>query len=319
MLMDKRRKPLCPDTPEMAFGNMPNDGGRLLLTQEEADGIRQTDPMAAKYIRKFLGAEEFINNLPRYCLWLKDSTASDRKNSPEIQRRVRAVETMRLASTRTATQKLAEQPYLFGEDRQPVKAFLAIPKTSSERRTRIPIDFLPQEIIIATELFSIENATLYHFGILCSSFHNAWMRTVCGRLKSDYRYSNSIVYNNFPWPPMLNDKYKTAVATAAQAVLNARLAEEKRCTEQGQKCSLADLYSPANMPVDLVKAHASLDKAVDAAYGYKGGKDDAARVAFLFALYQALSSDPATSARTEPESAGIITASKKSEINGQED
>lgn len=309
VLIEKRKTPLCSDAPEMAFGSKPTDGGHLLLSKEEADAIRENDLIATKYIRRFLGAEEFINNLARFCLWLKNSTASDRKASPAIQNRMQAVKIMRLASPKIPTQKQAETPYLFAEDRQPTTAFLAIPKTSSERRTRIPIDFLSQEIIIASEIFSVENATLYHFGILCSVFHNAWMRTVCGRLKSDYRYSNTIVYNNFPWPSSPSDKQKNAIETAAQAVLDARLAEEKRCAEQQQKCSLATLYAPGNMPADLVKAHAQLDKAVDAAYGYKpalsraegGGKDDAARVAFLFQRYQELVAPSQTNHVANPE------------------
>ena len=142
----------------------------------------------------------------------------------------------------------------------------------------------------------LPNASLYHFGILCSTFHNAWMRAVCGRLESRYRYSNTIVYNNFPWPQTINAEQQAKIETAAQLVLDARTTEENRCTEQGQKCSLAALYAPGNMPADLLKAHHQLDKAVDAAYGYKpvlskaegSGKDDAARVAFLFERYQAL-------------------------------
>ena len=304
VFIDKRRKPLCTGVPEMVFGNMPNDGGYLLLTAEQAEVIRQNDPIAALYIRSFLGAEEFINGLERYCLWLKDSTSSDRKASPEIQRRMQAVKTLRLSSSREATQKLAEQPYLFGEIRQSDQSYIGIPKTSSERRAYLPIGFIEAEVIAGSELFAIQNATLYHFGILCSTMHNAWMRTVCGRLKSDYRYSNTIVYNNYPWPQDIKPEQQAKIEAAAQLVLDARASEENRCAEQCQKCSLAALYASGNMPTDLLKAHNQLDKTVDAAYGYKpvlskveeaalsraegGGKDDAARVAFLFERYQAL-------------------------------
>jgi hypothetical protein len=296
VLIEKRRKPMCVGVPEMNFGSKPTDGGHLLLSQEEADAIRHTDPIAAKYIRPFLGSEEFINGVERYCLWLKDSTAADRKTSPEVQQRMQAVKAMRLASPKLPTQKLAELPYLFGEIRQSDQSYIGIPKTSSERRAYIPIGLLPGEVVAGSELFAIPNASLYHFGVLSSTFHNAWMRTVCGRLKSDYRYSNTIVYSNYPWPQTINAEQQAKIETAAQLILDARTAEENRCAEQGQKCSLADLYASGNMPTDLLKAHAQLDKAVDAAYGYKAcpeqSQDDAMRVAFLFKRYQKIVAPP---------------------------
>lgn len=304
LLIDKRRKPLCDDAPEIAFGNMPNDGGNLLLSQAEADEIRASDAIAAKYIRRFLGADEFINNLPRYCLWLKDSTAADRKASPEIQRRMEAVKAMREASNRAATQKLAATPYLFGEIRQTSNRYLLIPRVSSEKRDFVPVGYVDAKIICSDANMMLPDASLYDFGILCSTMHNAWMRTVCGRLKSDYRYSNTIVYNNFAWPQSPSAKQHQAIETAAQAILDARAAEEQRCADAGQPCSLATLYAPGNMPADLLKAHQRLDKAVDAAYGYKGGKDDASRVAFLFQRYNTLTS-PLPLATEPPE--GIKT------------
>ena len=296
VLIEKRRKPLCVGAPEMNFGSKPTDGGHLLLSQEEADAIRQTDPIAAKYIRPFLGAEEFINNLPRYCLWLKDSTAADRRASPEIQQRMQAVKTMRLASPKLPTQKLGALPYLFGEIRQTDQPYLLIPRVSSEQRNFVPLGYFQPDVICGDANFMLPNANLYHFGMLCSTFHNAWMRTTCGRLKSDYRYSNTIVYNNFPWPQDIKPEQQAKIEAAAQLVLDARTFEENRCAEQGQKCSLAALYASGNMPTGLLKAHNQLDQAVDAAYGYKpalsraegGGKDDATRVAFLFERYQAL-------------------------------
>jgi hypothetical protein len=288
VLIQKRRKPLCPAAPEMSNGGKPTEGGHLLLSPAEADAIRHSDPVAAKYIRPFLMGEEFINNLPRYCLWLADSTAQDRKDSPEIQRRMQAVATMRQASPKVPTQKLAATPYLFGEIRISSSSYLAIPKVSSERRHFIPIGYLAAEVICGDKLFFIPNASLTHFGILCSTLHNAWMRTVCGRLKSDYSYSNTIVYNNFPWPASLSSAHTAKIEAAAQAILNERAAEESRCAAQGQKCSLATLYAPGNMPAPLLKAHAALDKAVDAAYGYKGAATDAGRVAFLFSRYEEL-------------------------------
>jgi hypothetical protein len=308
VLVEKRRKPIYECAPDMVFGNMPNDGGHLLLSLAEADIIRQTDPIAAKYIRPFLGGEEFINNLPRFCLWLKESTAQDRKESPEIQRRIKLVKAMRLASSRETTQKLADTPYLFGEIRQKSDSYLAIPEVSSERRAYLPIAFL-SGVVASNKLYMVAEATNYHFGILTSAMHMAWMRTVCGRLKSDYQYSAGIVYNNFPWPEINvgcasrtnpsqpspdgahsapYNKRLIAIETAAQLILDERKAEDDRCAKQGQTCSLATLYAAGNMPQGLAKAHAALDKAVDNAYGYKGKPTDAERVAFLFKLYQGL-------------------------------
>ncbi|SJM89259.1 Uncharacterized adenine-specific methylase MJECS02 [Crenothrix polyspora] len=288
VLIDKRRKPLSLNVPEMTKGSQPTDGGYLLLSQVEADNIQKNDPIAAKYIRPFLGAEEFINNLPRYCLWLKNSTSEDRIKSPEIKRRMAGVKTMRSASPKLPTQKLAEMPYLFGEIRQTDQPYLLIPSVSSEQRNFVPIGYFSSSVIASNLVFMLPNASLYHFGMLCSTFHNAWMRAVCGRLESRYRYSNTIVYNNFPFPETPSPAVKKKIETAGQQILTARTAEERLCTEQEQKYSLATLYAAGNMPTDLLKAHNALDKAVDAAYGYKGSKDDAARVAFLFEWYQQL-------------------------------
>jgi hypothetical protein len=215
---------------------------------------------------------------------------------------MKAVVKMRSASTDKETQKDAATPYLFQKIRQTDQPYLLIPRVSSEQRKFIPIGYFEADVICGDANFMLPNASLYDFGLLASSFHNAWMRTVCGRLKSDYRYSNTIVYNNFPFPEIsqrtnqvLNSSSWSSnlglyskIEKAAQQILNARTAEQERCAQQGQKCSLATLYAAGNMPTDLLKAHNALDKAVDAAYGYKGGKDDVARVAFLFELYQQL-------------------------------
>jgi type I restriction-modification system DNA methylase subunit len=288
VLIDKRRKPLSLNAPEMAFGNMANDGGQLFLSQEEADEIRKNDPIAAQYIRPFLGAEEFLNNLPRFCLWLKNSTGTDRTKSPEIKKRTEAIRKMRSESTREATQKLAETPYLFGEIRQTDKPYLLIPRVSSEQRKFVPIGYFESSVICGDANFMLPNASLYEFGLLCSTFHNAWIRAVCGRLESRYRYSNTIVYNNFPFPLDVKPAAKKKIEDAAQAVLDARIIEEKRCEAKGDKCSLATMYAANNMPEELLKAHKKLDSAVDSAYNFSGKKDDAARVAFLFEKYQEL-------------------------------
>jgi hypothetical protein len=288
ILINKRRKPLSCNTPEINFGNMPNEGENFLLSQEEAEFIKQTDTVAAQYIRPFLGAVEFINNLPRYCLWLKESTVNERIKSPEIKKRIALVKKMRLKSQREATRKLAEIPYLFGEIRQTNQPYLLIPRVSSKRRKFIPIGYFDADVICGDANFMLPNASRYDFGLLCSSFHNAWMRTVCGRLKSDYRYSNTVVYNNFPFLENVKPATKKKIESAAQQILDARKTEEEVCAKQNQKCSLAMLYAINGMPSDLVKAHTALDRAVDHAYGYKGKKDDAARVAFLFERYQEL-------------------------------
>ncbi len=306
VLIDKRRTPICPVS-EMTRGSYPVDGGNLLFSDAEKEALVLAEPQAEKWIRPFLGSEELINNISRWCLWLKGISPAELRAMPQVLRRVEGVRAMRLDSPKAATVELASTPTLFGEIRQPTSHYIGVPKTSSERRKFIPIGFCNSNTIAGSELFSIPNATLYHFGILCSTMHNAWMRTVCGRLKSDYRYSNTIVYNNFPWPqtpsnsPLsggeqnsgsgqrsdsspdkgrLGGVQVSAIETAAQAILDARALYPES--------SLADLYDPLSMPPELVKAHAALDKAVDAAYQYKGGRDDAARVAFLFERYQQL-------------------------------
>lgn len=288
LLIDKRRKPLQTDVPEMVFGSMPNDGGHLLLSEEDVARVRSADGIASKYIRPFLGAEEFINNTPRYCLWLADATSADKAQSPELKKRIASVRHHRNQSTRPTTQKLAETPHLFGEIRQPATNYLLVPSVSSELRRFVPIGFLRKEAIASNLVFAVPNATLYHFGMLSSTMHNAWMRAVAGRLESRYRYSNTIVYNNYPWPEGLSEQRRLAVEKAAQHVLDARELEFTRCANAGQHASMALLYNPDTMPAELVKAHADLDRAIDAAYEYRGGRDDASRVAFLLGRYQRL-------------------------------
>lgn len=292
ILIDKRKAPLCQSAPEMMFGNMANDGGWLFLTEDESNELKKSDPIASKYIKPFLGADEFINNIPRYCLWLADSTANDRNHSQEIKRRVTEVKQHRASSTRPATQKLASTPYLFGEIRQTDKPYLLIPRHSSESRLFIPMGYLDPEVICGDANSMIPDASLYDFGILTSTMHNAWVRSVCGRIKSDFRYSNTVVYNNYTWPEAITKEQRLTIEKAAQAVLDARKLEEQRCAKQNQACSLATMYAPGNMPIELSKAHQALDKAVDAAYaadGYDKRKtSDADRVAFLFKRYELL-------------------------------
>jgi len=283
VMLTARRTPLA-DVPDMVYGSKPTDGGNLLLSDAEKEDLLSREPHAEKWIRPFLGADEFIYNTPRWCLWLKGISPSELRSMPNVIRRVEGVKAMRLASTKAATVELAATPTLFGEIRQPEPEnyYILVPLHSSENRAYIPMGFFDAQVICGNANSMVPQATLYHFGSLSSTMHNAWMRATCGRLESRYRYSNTIVYNNYPWPSSPNEKAIGAVEAAAQSILDAR--------EMYPESSLADLYDPTAMPPELVKAHAALDKAVDAAYGYKGGKDDAARVAYLFERYQELTS-----------------------------
>jgi len=280
VFMDSRREPLCKVLP-MCFGNMPNDGGRLILSKKERDEFVAQEPGSAKFMRRLVGSEEFINNIDRYCLWLLDADPRELKTLPLVLERIEAVRKNRSASNREATRKLSVTPTLFGEIRQPTKRYLAIPKTSSERRLYIPIGLLEPDVITNTEIFMCSGVEIYDFGILTSTMHMSWMRYVCGRLKSDYRYSASIVYNNFPWPEP-TDKQRADIEAAAQGVLDARA--------RFPDSSLADLYDPNTMPPELAKAHDRLDRLVEKAYG-RSFDSDAGRVAFLFERYQRLTGD----------------------------
>jgi hypothetical protein len=285
-----RSKPLC-DQLDLAFGNMPNDDGNLLMTDEELESITKKEPNVTSFVRRIYSSAEFINNVRRWCLWLVDVEPSRFRGMPEVMMRINQVRKVRAASKREATRKLADTPALFGEIRQPKKRFLVIPKTSSSRRKYIPMAFFEPDVIVSSELFTIEGATNYHFGVLTSAMHMAWVRQVGGRLKSDFRYSANLVYNNFPWPESPTDKQKAAVEAKAQAVLDARAASPG--------CSLADLYDPLAMPAALNKAHAELDRAVDACYRARPFESDRERVEFLFKLYEKLTA-PLTAGLKEP-------------------
>lgn len=285
LCLKSRRTPICP-VPPILFGSMPNDGGHLSLTDTERDDLLAREPDAAPWIRRFMGAQEFLNGGSRWCLWLKDMPPGALKSLPMVRARVDAVREYRLASKREATRKLAAVPGRFGEIRQPATPFLMVPSVSSERRPFVPIGIQMPEVVSSNLCLVIPNATPYHLGVLSSTMHMAWVRTVCGRLKSDFRYTNEIVYNNYPWPLDATDAHRDAIAKAAQGVLDARSA----FTDE----TLADLYDPLSMPPALVKAHQTLDRVVDAAYAPSGRKkswaSDAERAAFLFELYQKLTS-----------------------------
>ncbi len=274
----KRTNPIG-SAPQIAFGSMPNDGGHLLLTDEEKKELVSTEPGVSKFLRLILGPDEFLHAFKRWCLWLLTATPSELHELPSVLNRIKEVQKHRNNSPRAATKALARTPAVFGEIRQPTGRYLAIPKTSSETRGYIPMAFLAPEIIASTDLFTITDATPYHFGILSSAMHMAWVRQICGRLKSDYRYSAKLVYNNFPWPEP-TEKQRKAVEDAAQAVLAVRA--------EFPDATLATLYDPLTMPPSLSKAHQALDRAVDKCYRPEPFTTERQRVEHLFGLYQKL-------------------------------
>ena len=279
IFIESRKKPLCAVS-EMVFGSMPNDGGNLIIEVDEYDDFVKNDPASQKYIHRFLGADEFLNSKIRYCLWLVSATPAELRRMPLVFQRVGAVRKLRDSSSRAATRKLAEIPWLFGEIRQPESGkYLLVPSTSSENRHYIPLGFIDSSVISSNANLLIPDATLYEFGIMTSSVHNAWMRAVCGRLESRYRYSASLVYNNFPWSNP-TEAQKTKIEQTAQAILDARA--------KYPDSSLADLYDETTMPQELRKAHKENDKAVLAAYGFNPKMAESEIVAELFRMYERL-------------------------------
>ena len=277
IFIESRNKPLC-DIPEMTTGNRPADGGHLIIEADDYDDFIAKEPGALPYIKKLVGAAEFINNKKRYCLWLKGVSPAEWRKLPLVVERVEACKADRLAAPDPGRQKLADTPMLFRETKNP-ESFIIIPATSSENRLYVPIGFLDSNTIATNAAIIIPLATLYHFGILTSSIHMAWMRVVAGRLKSDYRYSKDIVYNNFPWCDP-TEAQKAAIEKTAQAILDARALYPD--------CSLADLYDEATMPPELRKAHQANDKAVMKAYGYTPSVTEPEIVADLMKRYQEL-------------------------------
>ena len=279
VFIESRSKSLC-EVPEMLYGNKPTDGGFLFLTNDEYQDVQKREPEILKYIRRVYGASEFINNKPRFCIWLVGVSPAEVRKSKFIMERVESVRKFRLASTKAATRKSAEMPTLFQEVRHPNSDYIIVPRHSSETRKYIPLGFVSPEVIVNDAVQIIPNATTYHFGVLTSNVHMAWMRAVCGRIKSDYRYSKDIVYNNFPWP-IPTEEQKTKIEQTAQGILDARVLYPD--------CSLADLYDEVTMPVELRRAHQANDKAVMAAYGFPvRTTTEASCVAELMRMYQRL-------------------------------
>lgn len=282
LFIESRNKPLC-NVPEICKGSQPTDGGNLIVTEEDYNGFMKQAPASAKYIRRFLGADEFLNGKNRYCLWLDGISPKELQGMPLVLERVQLVRDFRLSSKKAATRKQADTPTLFTENRQPSEDFIAIPEVSSGTRRYIPMGFLHPDTICSNKLQILPGASIYHFGVLMSNVHMAWMRTVCGRLKSDYDYSAKIVYNNFPWP-VPTEKQKAKIEQSAQAILDAR--------SLYPDCSLAVLYNEVTMPPELRKAHQVNDRAVMEAYGFWGKfNSESACVAELMKMYQQLASN----------------------------
>jgi hypothetical protein len=277
IVISNRSRPIC-SVPEIYFGNMPNDGGNLLFTNEEKEEFLTAEPDAAKFIKPLLSAHEFINGKKRWCLWLKDASPAEMRRLPEIMKRVESVRIYRSESGRAATRKLADYPALFGEIRQPKSNYVLIPRHSSETRRYVPMAFFSKDCIVSDSCIALPGASLYHFGVLTSAMHMAWMRQVCGRLESRYRYSNNLVYNNFPWPEAPSQMQVERVETAAQRVLDIRA--------EFADSLLADLYDPDAMPKQLLDAHRALDTAVDLCYRPAALKTELERLIFLFDLYR---------------------------------
>ena len=279
VFVESRSKSIC-NIPQMAKGSIPVDDGNFFFDDTEYAEFIEKEPQAKKYIRKFYGAREYLHNINRWCLWLDGISPTELKSMPNVMQRVSAIKEFRLKSTKEATRKYADFPTRFMEIRQPKTEYILFPSHSSENRKYIPIGFVSPDIICGNANLLIPNATLYHFGILTSNVHMAWVRAVCGRIKSDYRYSNDIVYNNFPWcNPTTEQKKK--IEETAQAILDARALYPN--------CSLADLYDEVAMPPELRKAHQANDKAVMQAYGFWGKLNtESACVAELMKMYQTL-------------------------------
>ena len=274
-----RPKPLC-CIPEIGIGNLPIDGGNYLFTKEQMNEFIKIEPKSVSYFKLWYGSEEFIHRKPRYCLWLGDCSPAELRQMPNCLKRIEAVRLFRKESKRAATNKLADTPTHFSTENMPQGNYIIVPKVSSERRRYIPMGFMSPDAFASDLVFIIPDATLYHFGILESNVHMAWMRAVCGRLKSDYRYSKDVVYNNFPWPTP-TDEQKAKIEQTAQAILDARALYPDS--------SLADLYDELTMPVELRRAHQDNDRAVMAAYGFPiKTMTESQRVAELFKLYQEL-------------------------------
>lgn len=276
VIITRKSNPIC-DVPKMSFGNMPLDGGHLLLSDDEKNDLVLKEPLSLKWLKRVFGGDEFLNNKVRWCLWLEAIEPKELKQMTEVLKRVEKVKNFRLSSVAPSTQKFAQTPSLF-RDRRLSERYIVLPKVNSEKRIYIPLGFFSNEYVATDLLFILPNTNLYHFGVLSSFIHNCWTKNICGRLGNEIRYSKDIVYNNYPWPQNPTDKQIQAIEKAAQKVLDVRL--------QFPNSSLADLYDPLSMPPALVQAHNELDKAVDLAYRPQPFTSEANRMEYLFDLYE---------------------------------
>ena len=288
--IESRSKPIC-DVPPLVFGSMPNDGGFLSDWDDgQKRAVVEKFPSAVPLFRRFMGATEFINNRVRWCLWLKDVSPAAIRAVQPVMEAVSNVREMRIASNRAGTRKLADYPTMFGEIRQPETDYLIVPRHSSENRKYIPLGYYHPDVICGDSCMVLPGATLYHFGVLTSSAHMAWMRVVAGRLEMRYRYSAAIVYNNFPWPSFAKaTEGKPDIDLCASASLREKISQTAQTIldvrARYPDSSLADLYDPLTMPADLRAAHAANDRAVLAAYGLAADTPEPEIVAHLFKLY----------------------------------
>lgn len=278
ILIDKRSTPIC-NVPKIGIGNKPIDHGNYLFLKDEMKAFIKKEPKSKSYFKRWYGAEEFINSKERYCLWLGDCSPNELKQMPECMKRVKAVREYRLSSSSAGTRKIADKPTRFHVENMPKTNYIAIPEVSSGNRRYIPMSIMAPDVLCGNTMRLIPNATLYHFGILQSNVHMAWMRIVCGYFGPSYRYSVNIVYNNFPWPNPTPEQ-KVAIEKAAQGILDARALYPDS--------SLADLYDPLTMPPELRKAHTANDIAVMKAYGFSTKMTESECVAELMKMYQKL-------------------------------
>jgi type II restriction/modification system DNA methylase subunit YeeA len=277
ILVNSRSAPLNA-VPSLIYGNKIVDGGHFLFTEDEKTEFLRNEPNAKKYLKEIISGEEFLSNKKRFCLWLKDAEPSELKKLPKVLERIENVKNFRLRSAKAATRVKAQIPSQFAEYRQPTSDFLIIPRTSSEHRKYIPFAFFTKNFIVNDSCTALPNCSSFHFGVLTSEMHMIWTKYICGRLEGRYRYSNNIVYNNFPWPLDLPKQKIQGVGKLAEQVLKVR--------QRYPKSSLADLYDPLTMPSDLVKAHQDLDKFVDSCYRPQAFDTEMQRIEFLFDLYK---------------------------------
>lgn len=294
-VVNNRSNPLC-HAPGMRYGSKPTDGGHFILDEVEHNELLKVEPGARPYVWPYLGAEDVLNGEKRWCLWLANIPPHELKQLPEVMKRVNAVREFRLKSTAESTRKYAGFPTIFRQIAQPIGNFLLIPRVSSEARKYVPFAYFSKENIVSDSTFFLDACTLYHFAILTSQMHMAWMRQVCGRLESRYRYSKDIVYNNFPWPKP-TEAQAAKLSALAQSILDARA--------KFPDSTLADLYDPVSMPPALAKAHSDLDAAVDATYRKTPFANDRERVEYLFKEYEKL-----TAAEAAPLTSSAAKAKK---------